>query len=81
MSETSAPFASSINELDWALARSATAHAAAATRNVEFGAGYRVADIDSAPYGTVAFRVANGVAIKGNFGSDYIGVGVALRSW
>lgn len=50
-------------------------------RNVEFGAGYRVADIDSAPYGTVAFRVANGVAIKGNFGSDYIGVGVALRSW
>lgn len=50
-------------------------------RKLEFGAGYRVADIDSALYGTVALRVTDGVAIKGNFGSDYIGVGVAVRSW
>jgi len=50
-------------------------------RKIELGAGYRVADIDSALYGTIALRVTDGVAIKGNFGSDYIGVGVAVRSW
>lgn len=50
-------------------------------RSVEFGAGYRVSDSDSAPYGVIAFKVSDNVAIKGNFGSDYIGAGIALRSW
>jgi len=50
-------------------------------RNVEIGAGYRISDIESVPYGTVALRVSDMVAIKGNFGNDYIGAGVTLRSW
>lgn len=55
----------------------ATAH----WRNIEIGAGYRISDIESVPYGTVAVRVTDMVAIKGNFGSDYISAGVTLRSW
>lgn len=50
-------------------------------RKIEIGAGYRVADSDSAPYGTLAYRIADTIAIKGNFGSDYVGVGLALRGW
>ncbi|WP_209316038.1 MULTISPECIES: hypothetical protein [unclassified Brevundimonas] len=50
-------------------------------RNVEFGAGYRISDIESAPYGTIALRVSEMVAIKANLGEDYIGAGVSVRRW
>ncbi|MGI4818667.1 MAG: hypothetical protein ACRYFE_09105 [Janthinobacterium lividum] len=55
--------------------------ATAQWRSVELGVGYRVSEEESAPYGIIAFKANDRIAIKGNLGSDYIGAGLSLRTW
>lgn len=45
----------------------------------EIGGGYRVAEEDSMPYGTIAFAFGTGVALKAQGGSDFVGVGLTFR--